>query len=184
MHEEKIRFSRTSQKTQRNTNPQYPSFHKNIIKLIEALYDEPNGNSLLLRQTCPRFLTHGHENVLVPQKWKKPPHLLKIKYYMFQVIKSIDFMRKKASFTRISNPKISSSRAICQVGRSRLLQGTTQPYTDHISTRWYRPLVPYDWQTLQWKMDIWGVWLRAVWTRDQKAPVSRKGWVRSGEENS
>ena len=31
---------------------------------------------------------------------------------MFQVIKSIDFMRKKASFTRISNPKISSLRAI------------------------------------------------------------------------
>ena len=135
MHEEKIRFSRTSQKTQRNTNPQYPSFHKNIIKLIEALYDEPNGNSPPYSGKLALFFELIDMNMYSCLKNKKTPHRPKIKYYMFQVIKSIDFMHKKASFIGLSNPKISSSRAICQVGRSRLLQGTTQPYTDHISIR-------------------------------------------------
>jgi renal tumor antigen len=98
---------------------------------------------------------------------RKPLTMHKIKYYMFQVLKAIDFMHRKNIFHRDIKPEnILVTDDLVKVADLGSCKGTVysnvgrhsqQPYTEYISTRWYR--APECLMTDGYyneKMDIWG----------------------------
>jgi renal tumor antigen len=74
--------------------------HPNIIKLIEVLYDEPTGRLSLVFELMEMNLYEaikGRKNYL-PEK--------KVKLYMYQLLKSLDFMHRSGIFHRDIKPYI------------------------------------------------------------------------------
>jgi renal tumor antigen len=79
---------------------------------------------------------------------RKPLTLHKIKYYMFQVLKAIEYMHRKNIFHRDIKPEnILVTDDLVKVADLGSCKGTfnfnagrhsQQPYTEYISTRWYR----------------------------------------------
>ena len=86
---------------------------------------------------------------------------IKVKAYIYQLLKSIDHMHRNGIFHRDIKPEnvllSDDSLKLADFGSCRGIY-SKQPYTEYISTRWYRPpecLLTdgyYD-----YKMDIWGV---------------------------
>lgn len=98
---------------------------------------------------------------------RKPLNMQKIKYYMFQVLKAIEFMHRKNIFHRDIKPEnILVTDETVKLADFGSCKGTLcgdsgrhsqQPYTEYISTRWYR--APECLMTDGYyneKMDIWG----------------------------
>jgi len=72
---------------------------------------------------------------------RKPLTLHKIKYYMFQVLKAIEYMHRKNIFHRDIKPEnILVTDDLVKVADLGSCKGrhSQQPYTEYISTRWYR----------------------------------------------
>jgi len=72
---------------------------------------------------------------------KNPLTYQKIKFYMFQVMKSIEFLHRKGIFHRDIKPEnILVKDDIVKLADLGSCKGkhSTPPYTDYISTRWYR----------------------------------------------
>ena len=87
-------------------------------------------------------------------------NLMKVKYYMYCLLKGIAFVHKKGIFHRDIKPEnvlISDNQVkLADFGSSRKIN-SKQPYTEYISTRWYRApecLLTDGFYTH--KMDIWG----------------------------
>jgi renal tumor antigen len=85
----------------------------------------------------------------------------KIKNYIFQLLKSIDHMHTNGIFHRDIKPEnvllVEDNLKLADFGSCRGIY-SKQPYTEYISTRWYRP--PECLLTdgfYNYKMDIWGV---------------------------
>ncbi|OMJ85934.1 hypothetical protein SteCoe_12637 [Stentor coeruleus] len=129
--------------------------HPQIIKLLEILYDEPTGRLALVFELME----------LNMYEWiKGRKHYLpesKVKFYIYQLLKSIDHMHRNTIFHRDIKPEnVLLSEEILKLADFGSCKGiySKQPYTEYISTRWYRPpecLLTdgyYD-----YKMDIWGV---------------------------
>ena len=86
---------------------------------------------------------------------------VKVKSYIYQLLKSIDHMHRNGIFHRDIKPEnvllSDDSLKLADFGSCRGIY-SKQPYTEYISTRWYRPpecLLTdgyYD-----YKMDIWGI---------------------------
>jgi renal tumor antigen len=74
------------------------SSHCNIITMIEALYDEPSGKLALVFELMDMNLYECLKNK------KNPLTFHRIKYIMFQVLRSIDFMHRKGIFHRDIKP--------------------------------------------------------------------------------
>jgi len=85
----------------------------------------------------------------------------RVKYYMYQLIKSIDHMHRNGIFHRDIKPEnilLSEDHVkLADFGSCRGIY-SKQPYTEYISTRWYRaPECLLTDGYYGYKMDLWGV---------------------------
>lgn len=72
---------------------------------------------------------------------KNPLTYQKIKFYMFQVLRALEFMHRKGIFHRDIKPEnILIKGNLVKVADLGSCKGrhSPAPYTDYISTRWYR----------------------------------------------
>jgi renal tumor antigen len=129
--------------------------HPHVVKLIEILYDEPTGRLALVFELMDLNL----------YEWiKGRRHYLpenKVKFYMYQLVKSMEHTHRNGIFHRDIKPEnvllVDDSLKLADFGSCRGIY-SKQPYTEYISTRWYRApecLLTDGWYN--YKMDIWGV---------------------------
>ncbi|CAK91717.1 unnamed protein product (macronuclear) [Paramecium tetraurelia] len=129
--------------------------HKHIIRLIEVLYDEPTGRLALVFELMEQNLYEhikGRRQPLNPQK---------VKSFMFQLLKSIDHMHRNGIFHRDIKPENillnSDHLKLADFGSCKGIY-SKHPYTEYISTRWYRaPECLLTDGYYDQKMDLWGV---------------------------
>jgi len=134
----------------RKTSP-----HPNIIKLLEILYDEPTGRLALVFE-----LMEMNMYELIKDR-KTYLSQSKVKQYMFQLFKSIDHMHRKGIFHRDIKPEnILLNTDLVKLADLGSCRGSfgEHPYTEYISTRWYRsPECLMTDGYYDSKMDIWGI---------------------------
>ena len=126
-----------------------------IITLYEVLYDQPTGRLALVFELMDMNiyeLIRGRRHYLPEQHVKK---------YMYQLVKSMDHMHRNGIFHRDVKPEnilISSDvLKLADFGSCRGIY-SKQPYTEYISTRWYRaPECLLTDGYYGYKMDMWGV---------------------------
>lgn len=114
--------------------------HDHVITLEEVLYDQPTGRLALVFELMDANLyelIRGRRHYLNPQL---------IKSYMWQLMKSLDHMHKKGIFHRDIKPENILIESSTEIGKGLKLADfgscrgiySKQPYTEYISTRWYR----------------------------------------------
>ncbi|CAD8095806.1 unnamed protein product [Paramecium primaurelia] len=129
--------------------------HDHIIKLIEVLYDEPTGRLALVFELMEQNLYEhikGRRQPLNPQK---------VKSYMYQLLKSIEHMHRNGIFHRDIKPENillnTDHLKLADFGSCKGIY-SKHPYTEYISTRWYRaPECLLTDGYYDHKMDLWGV---------------------------
>lgn len=109
--------------------------HPNIIKLYEILFDEPTGRLALVFELMDM-------NVYEAIKGRR--HYLpeaKTKFYIYEVLKAIDHMHRNGIFHRDVKPEnlliMDDEIKLADLGSCRGIY-SRQPFTEYISTRWYR----------------------------------------------
>mmetsp|Transcript_105083 Transcript_105083/g.234546 ORF Transcript_105083/g.234546 Transcript_105083/m.234546 type:complete len:551 (+) Transcript_105083:102-1754(+) len=109
--------------------------HPNIIKLHEVLYDEPTGRLALVFELMDMNLYEaikGRRHYLPEQK---------VKQYIYELLKALDHMHRNGIFHRDVKPEnlllLDDEIKLADLGSCRGIY-SRQPYTEYISTRWYR----------------------------------------------
>lgn len=109
--------------------------HPNIIKLHEVLYDEPTGRLALVFELMDMNLYEaikGRRHYLPEEK---------VKQYMYELLKALDHMHRNGIFHRDVKPEnlllLDDEIKLADLGSCRGIY-SRQPYTEYISTRWYR----------------------------------------------
>ena len=124
--------------------------------LGEVLYDENSGRLALVFELMERNLYEvikGRSTYLQETK---------VKFWMFQVLKSLNFMHRNGIFHRDIKPeniliKGDTSIKLADLGSCKGIY-SKHPFTEYISTRWYRaPECLLTDGYYNFKMDIWGV---------------------------
>jgi len=133
----------------RKTSP-----HPHIIKLLEVLYDEPTGRLALVTELMDMNMYE-----LIKDR-KTYLAQAKVKLYIYQLFKAIDHMHRKGIFHRDIKPEniliINDHVKLADLGSCRGTKGE-HPYTEYISTRWYRsPECLMTDGYYDQMMDIWG----------------------------
>ena len=126
-----------------------------IIKLCEVLYDQPTRRLALVFELMDMNiyeLIRGRRQYLQEQR---------IKNYMYQLLKSMDHMHRNGIFHRDIKPEniliTDDELKLADFGSCRGIY-SKQPYTEYISTRWYRaPECLLTDGFYNYKMDMWGV---------------------------
>jgi renal tumor antigen len=129
--------------------------HPNIVKLYEVLYDRSTGRLALVFELMEMNiyeLIKGRKRYLAEDK---------VLHYMYQLVKSIDHMHKNGIFHRDIKPEniliLGDALKLADFGSCRGIY-SKQPFTEYISTRWYRaPECLLTDGYYNFKMDIWGV---------------------------
>ena len=114
--------------------------HPHIITLEEVLYDQPTGRLALVFELMDQNLyevIRGRRHYLSPQL---------IKIYIYQLLKALDHMHRKGIFHRDIKPENILVNHNCDFEKGLKLADfgscrgiySKQPYTEYISTRWYR----------------------------------------------
>nr|XP_006010475.1 PREDICTED: MAPK/MAK/MRK overlapping kinase isoform X1 [Latimeria chalumnae] len=129
--------------------------HPNILQLHEVIFDKKTGSLALI---CELMDMNIYE--LIRGKRQLLPES-KIKNYMYQLCKSLDHMHKNGIFHRDVKPEnILIKQDILKLadfGSCRSVY-SKQPYTEYISTRWYRaPECLLTDGYYSYKMDIWSL---------------------------
>ncbi|KAK7103924.1 MAPK/MAK/MRK overlapping kinase-like isoform X3 [Littorina saxatilis] len=129
--------------------------HANVLELFEVIFDKKSGTLVLI---CELMDMNIYE--LIRGKRHYLPER-KIKHYMYQLLKSIDHMHRNGIFHRDVKPENILIREdvlkLADFGSCRSVY-SKQPYTEYISTRWYRApecLLTDGYYT--YKMDIWSI---------------------------
>mmetsp|Transcript_47057 Transcript_47057/g.86235 ORF Transcript_47057/g.86235 Transcript_47057/m.86235 type:complete len:583 (-) Transcript_47057:171-1919(-) len=109
--------------------------HPNIIKLHEVLYDEPTGRLALVFELMDMNLYEaikGRRHYLPEEK---------VKHYMYGTLKALDHVHRNGIFHRDVKPEnlllLDDDIKLADLGSCRGIY-SRQPYTEYISTRWYR----------------------------------------------
>lgn len=131
------------------------SQHPHIVKLLEILYDEPTGRLALVFELMEQNLyewIRGRK-----QHFPEP----KVKTYMYQLVKALDHMHRNGIFHRDIKPEnvllADDTLKLADFGSCRGIY-SKQPFTEYISTRWYRaPECLITDGYYGYKMDIWGL---------------------------
>jgi serine/threonine protein kinase len=129
--------------------------HPGIIKLVEVLYEQPTGRLALVFELMDMNiyeLIRGRRQYLPEAR---------IKSYMYQLIKAMDHMHRNGIFHRDIKPEniliADDVLKLADFGSCRGIY-SKQPYTEYISTRWYRaPECLLTDGYYNYKMDLWGV---------------------------
>ena len=130
--------------------------HPHIVKLEEVLYDQPSGRLALVFELMDANLyeiIRGRRHYLKPEL---------IRSFMYQLMKAMDHMHNKGIFHRDIKPENilvdnSTDLKLADFGSCRGIY-SKQPYTEYISTRWYR--APECLLTDGYygsEMDMWGI---------------------------
>lgn len=129
--------------------------HANILELQEVIFDKKSGTLVLI---CELMDMNIYE--LIRGKRHYLPER-KVKHYMYQLLKSVEHMHRNGIFHRDVKPENILIREdvlkLADFGSCRSVY-SKQPYTEYISTRWYRApecLLTDGYYT--YKMDIWSV---------------------------
>ncbi|KAK3583310.1 hypothetical protein CHS0354_038920 [Potamilus streckersoni] len=129
--------------------------HANVIELQEIIFDKKSGCLMLILELMDmniyeliRGLTH-----YLPE--------FTVRKYMYQLCKSVDYMHRNGIFHRDVKPENILIKEevlkLADFGSCRSVY-SKQPYTEYISTRWYRApecLLTDGFYT--YKMDMWSV---------------------------
>ena len=129
--------------------------HGNVIKLLEVLYDQPTGRLALVFELMDMNiyeLIRGRRHYVAEER---------VRTYMYQLVKSMDHMHRNGIFHRDIKPEniliTDDSLKLADFGSCRGIY-SKQPYTEYISTRWYRaPECLLTDGYYNYKMDMWGV---------------------------
>lgn len=130
--------------------------HPNIIKLYEVLYDNPSGRLALVFE-----LMECNVYELIKGKRHYFPEAT-VKRLMFQLLRSMDHMHRNGIFHRDIKPENvliteDETLKLADFGSCRGIY-SKHPYTEYISTRWYRaPECLLTDGAYGYKMDIWGI---------------------------
>lgn len=114
--------------------------HQHIITLEEVLYDQPTGRLALVFELMDANLyelIRGRRHYLNANL---------VRSYMFQLVRSLHHMHRKGIFHRDIKPENILIENTSEMGRGLKLADfgscrgiySKQPYTEYISTRWYR----------------------------------------------
>ncbi|XP_073923240.1 MAPK/MAK/MRK overlapping kinase isoform X6 [Castor canadensis] len=127
--------------------------HPNILTLHEVVFDRKSGSLALI---CELMDMNIYELI---RGRRQPLSEKKIMHYMYQLCKSLDHMHRNGIFHRDVKPEnILIKQDILKLGDfgSCCSVYSKQPYTEYISTRWYRApecLLTDGFYT--YKMDLW-----------------------------
>ncbi|BFZ06778.1 hypothetical protein BsWGS_09817 [Bradybaena similaris] len=129
--------------------------HPNILELQEVLFDKKSGTLILV---CELMDMNIYE--LIRGKRHYLPET-KARHYMFQLLKAVDHMHRNGIFHRDVKPENILIKddllKLADFGSCRSLS-SKQPYTEYISTRWYRaPECLLTDGHYNYKMDMWSV---------------------------
>ncbi|XP_076802264.1 MAPK/MAK/MRK overlapping kinase-like isoform X2 [Clavelina lepadiformis] len=129
--------------------------HANIIGLHEIIYDKKTGTVALI---CELMDMNIYELIRGRRHYVPEP---KVKNYMYQLLKSLDHMHRCGIFHRDVKPENILIKddvlKLADFGSCRSVY-SKQPYTEYISTRWYRApecLLTDGYYT--YRMDLWSV---------------------------
>jgi len=137
--------------------------HPHIVKLNEVLYDEPTGRLALVFELMDM---NAYEMIRGRRHYLTEP---KVKLVMYQLIKALDHMHRNGIFHRDIKPEnillVDDQLKLADFGSCRGVY-SKQPYTEYISTRWYRaPECLLTDGYYSYKMDLWGtgcVWFEIL----------------------
>ncbi|KAM9291404.1 MAPK/MAK/MRK overlapping kinase isoform 3-T3 [Morus bassanus] len=109
--------------------------HPNILMLHEVVFDKKAGSLSLI---CELMDMNIHELI---KGRRKPLPEKKIKNYMYQLCKSLDYIHRNGIFHRDVKPENilikQNTLKLGDFGSCRSIY-SKQPHTEYISTRWYR----------------------------------------------
>ncbi|NXC74860.1 MOK kinase, partial [Anhinga anhinga] len=109
--------------------------HPNILMLHEVVFDKKNGSLSLI---CELMDMNIYELI---KGMRKPLPEKKIKNYMYQLCKSLDYIHRNGIFHRDVKPENilikQNTLKLGDFGSCRSIY-SKQPHTEYISTRWYR----------------------------------------------
>jgi len=131
--------------------------HANIVDLKEVIFDKKTGTLALIIELMTQNLyelIRGRKNYL-PEK--------KCQLYIYQTLKALEHMHKNGIFHRDIKPEnilINTKDDVVKLadfGSCRSVY-SKQPYTEYISTRWYRaPECLLTDGHYTYKMDVWSI---------------------------
>ncbi|XP_071500158.1 MAPK/MAK/MRK overlapping kinase-like [Diadema setosum] len=129
--------------------------HANILELKEVIFDRKTGNLSLICELMDMNiyeLIRGRRHYLPEQK---------VKNYIFQLIKALEHMHRNGIFHRDVKPENVLIRddhlKLADFGSCRSVY-SKQPFTEYISTRWYRaPECLLTDGYYSYQMDMWSV---------------------------
>ncbi|XP_031212039.1 MAPK/MAK/MRK overlapping kinase isoform X1 [Mastomys coucha] len=127
--------------------------HPNILTLHEVVFDRKSGSLALI---CELMDMNIYELI---RGRRHPLSEKKIMHYMYQLCKSLDHMHRNGIFHRDVKPEnILVKHDVLKLGDFGSCRSvySKQPYTEYISTRWYRApecLLTDGFYT--YKMDLW-----------------------------
>ncbi|KAA6374773.1 MAG: putative MAPK/MAK/MRK overlapping kinase, partial [Streblomastix strix] len=128
--------------------------HPNMIQLLEVLYDRNTGRLALVFElmTCNLYeIIRGRKEYLAESK---------VKMYIYQMLRALEFLHRNGIFHRDIKPEnvlvADDLTKLADFGSCRGIY-TKQPFSEYISTRWYRaPECLLTDGYYNYKMDIWG----------------------------
>ena len=129
--------------------------HKNIIKLLEVLFEEATGKASLVMEL---FDMNLYEALKDRKNYLKESL---IQWYSFQLLKAMEFTHKNGIFHRDLKPENILLKdyhlVLADLGSCKGIKAR-QPFTEYVSTRWYRaPECIMTNGYYNYKMDMWGV---------------------------
>ncbi|XP_075859823.1 MAPK/MAK/MRK overlapping kinase isoform X6 [Microcebus murinus] len=149
--------------------------HPNILTLHEVVFDRKSGSLALI---CELMDMNIYELI---RGRRHPLSEKKIRYYMYQLCKSLDHMHRNGIFHRDVKPEnILIKQDVLKLGDFGSCRSvySKQPYTEYISTRWYRApecLLTDGFYT--YKMDLWSagcVFYEIARAAEKQALASRR----------